>query len=175
MQRRDFLQSTLALGATGMLSRVGHTSDFLDNLPQNDDADCPLLFRQGAARKNFRFDENVILIWRQEVAIAVKYDKKTMSAPEVQAKGDGWFAEPLLKRAIAKDIPIVLVSKEFAVILKHKEKIVKEIPHDEHEASIVEDLFDNLDVYDVIPKKHCTYIAKIVASAHCLKKQEQEQ
>ncbi len=44
---------------------------------------------------------------KREQAVAVKYDNKTMRAPEVVAKGEGFIARKIVERAIEADVPIV--------------------------------------------------------------------
>lgn len=44
---------------------------------------------------------------RPDKAVAVKYDKSKMSAPEVVAKGEGFLARRIVERAVEADVPIV--------------------------------------------------------------------
>ncbi len=44
---------------------------------------------------------------KREQAVAVKYDNRTMRAPEVVAKGEGFIARKIVERAIEADVPIV--------------------------------------------------------------------
>ena len=44
---------------------------------------------------------------KPDKAVAVKYDKKSMSAPQVVAKGEGFIARKIVERAIEADVPIV--------------------------------------------------------------------
>ena len=44
---------------------------------------------------------------KPDKAVAVKYDNKSMSAPQVIAKGEGFIARKIVERAIEADVPIV--------------------------------------------------------------------
>ena len=44
---------------------------------------------------------------KPDKAVAVKYDNKSMSAPQVVAKGEGFIARKIVERAIEADVPIV--------------------------------------------------------------------
>ena len=44
---------------------------------------------------------------KPDKAVAVKYDNKSMSAPQVVAKGEGFIARKIVERAFEADVPIV--------------------------------------------------------------------
>ena len=44
---------------------------------------------------------------KPDKAVAVKYDNKTMRAPEVVAKGEGFIARKIVEKAVEADVPIV--------------------------------------------------------------------
>jgi type III secretion system FlhB-like substrate exporter len=169
MQRRQFLQNTLALGAAGMLPEVG------------------LAGGQGADQADCSFDADVILVSEQKIVIALRYDETTMIAPVVQAKGD---TKRILDTAAAKEIPLAIVEGQWInfrfietmsspptcqaecgdwlVKLGYTESFAggfgcfitrADIPEP---PLVPEDFFDELNVGDVVPEKHYEIIAEIM-------------
>ena len=98
MQRREFLRGTLALGATAMLPNGGLTNGL------------------EADQTTFSFDADVILVNEQHVAVALKYDETTMTAPVVLAKDNCLLTKRLLDVAAEKEIPIAFVDRRWASI-----------------------------------------------------------
>ena len=67
-------------------------------------------------------DSDVVITNPTEIAVAIKYDSKKMTAPKVVAKGSGFIAEKIRKIAKKYNIPIV-ENKPLARILHKKIKI----------------------------------------------------
>lgn len=44
---------------------------------------------------------------KRDRAVAVRYDRETMSAPAVVAKGEGFVARKIVERALEAEVPIV--------------------------------------------------------------------
>lgn len=44
---------------------------------------------------------------KRDSAVAVRYDRETMSAPAVVAKGEGFVARKIVERALEAEVPIV--------------------------------------------------------------------
>ena len=186
MQRRHFLQSTLVLGATAMLTDIGLTCG---NLPQdatqlqNNNADTPPQFSLGIGPQGFPIDLSVTLESKRGISVTLRYDEKTMNAPEVLEKRiipqNIAETEPALP---SEDLPplISLVAYEPRLFRPYiyfkrgchnywfpKGGIVEEgTPFDEQYESVIQDIFDNLDVGDVIPEKHYKCIAGILARVY---------
>ena len=112
---------------------------------------------------NFRLDGALVLVSGRGVTVALRYDAKTMIAPEVLGKGD---AAPILEE-YAKGISRVRTgvrvpsNSPFGERL-HSLKGVRCFLVDEQEESVVQDLYDNLNVYDPIPDRHYECIADIL-------------
>ena len=164
MQRREFLQSTLALGAAGMLPDIGLASGLETD------------------QTTFSFDADVVLVNEQGIAVALKYDETTMLAPVVQAKDGCLLTKRLLEVAAAKAIPFVrtegrwvnigLIKTEpnpsdiWGVWLVKWGFVVDSMggvdPFPEKYLPLAQDIFDNLDINDVVPEKHYEIIADIM-------------
>jgi len=173
MQRREFLQSTLALGAAGMLTNTELASGL------------------EADQTNCSFDADVVLVNEQGIAVALKYDETTMLAPVVQAKDDCLLTKRLLEVAAAKAIPLARVEGRWVNIgLIKTEPNPSDIwgawlvkcgyvvdsmggvgPFPEKYLPLAQDIFDNLDINDVIPEKYYEIIAVILGFACYLKQQ----
>ena len=169
MQRRDFLQGTLALGAAAMLPDSGLASGLETNQTTfSFDADVIPL----DSPYNFRLDGEVVLVSKRGVTVALRYDNETMIAPIVLAKGDA-TQQLLGKFAKGKYNPRVFVNVKmpgnspFSETL-HRLKRVRCFLCNEWDEIVVQDLYANLNVGDAIPEKHYQYVAYILERDHLI-------
>ncbi len=70
---------------------------------------------------------DVVVTNPTEIAVAIKYDERTMAAPRVVAKGEGYMAAQIRKLAIEHGVPIV-EKKPLARALYKMVEIGQEIP-----------------------------------------------
>ncbi len=54
---------------------------------------------------------------KRDRAVAVRYDRETMSAPAVVAKGEGFVARKIVERALEAEVPIVEDAALVSVLL----------------------------------------------------------
>jgi flagellar biosynthetic protein FlhB len=76
---------------------------------------------------------DVVVTNPTELAIAIKYDHKSMEAPIVTAKGAGEVAQKIRRIALENNVPIV-ERKELARAIFKQVEIGKPIPSDQYAA-----------------------------------------
>jgi type III secretion system FlhB-like substrate exporter len=192
MQRREFLQSTLALGAAGMLipdvePAGGHElspsleiTKKMETLIEEEmeeynrraghfkGTEEVRVFSSEIAPQSFRLDGTIILISRQGVTVALKYDAKTMIAPVVLAKGDCRLTKRLLetgtyeffvKSSLSDRLQptIDLFGEQFFHLKSLRWGFIVE-----QEEFVVQDIFDNVNVGNAIPERHYECITNIL-------------
>jgi len=88
--------------------------------------------QQQLAMQRMRYDvpkADVVITNPTELAIAIRYDAETMSAPRVVAKGQGYMAEMIRRIAVEHGVPIV-ERRPLAQALYRSVEIGQEIPRE---------------------------------------------
>ena len=182
MQRREFLQSTLALGAAAMLSNGELTSGHPPQdvtLPATTVTDSPPPFSLGVAPQGFPLDMSVTFNSRQGISVTLRYNEKTMSVPVVLEKRDPplifeVYTRPLLVRRV---LSIFVNRQEVIKDSLDKQDCIFRIEatvenntliaeQGEQYESVIQDIFDHVDVGDVIPEKHYESIADFLTRVY---------
>ena len=124
----------------------------------------------------FRLDGALVLVSRRGINVTLRYNKKTMVAPEILGKGE---AAPLLeefakgKSRVFAEVKVPSNSP-FGEML-HSLNHVRCFVIDEQDESVVQDLHDNLNIFDVIPKRHYENVARILESNDLAERRLREQ
>ena len=118
---------------------------------------------------NFRLEGNVVLASGRGANVALRYNDKTMIAPIIFGKGDAirfrnewdWWLK------VNYEVASVMVpgNSPFDTLLR-SEELVMCFHIDERDEPVVQDIFDNLDVGEVIPERHYECIADILERHH---------